>query len=123
MSHRQAYFSSPETTEASVSLGPAALAALGELYTGDDGLTVTELEGLGLIASRTVGGFTHFLVGPFDGLMGIELWDSPHWRAAGNETEEVRQLQPGPPDLKLLDRAPGGVHAKILEAAMAGERV
>src|ERR1700754_5066875 len=97
MSHRQAYFSSPRTSEASASLGPAAL---GELYTGDDGLTVTELEGLGQIAARTVGGFTHFLVGPFDGLLGIELWDSPHWRAAGTQIEEGRQLQPGPPSLR-----------------------
>src|SRR3954454_10344668 len=123
MSHRQAYFSSPESHEASVALGPAALAALGELYTGEDGLAVFELEGLGMVAARTVDGFTHFLVGPFDGLLGIELWDSPHWREQGSEIEEVRQLEPGPPDLSMLDGAPGGVHAALLEAALEGGRV
>src|SRR3954447_3441514 len=120
MSHRQAYFSSRAPDAASPTLGPTALAALGELYTGEDALKVDAVEGLGMVASRTVDGFTHTLVGPFDGLLGIELWDAPHWRAEGDEVEEVSRLQPAPPDISGL---PFDVMAAVLDAALGDEPV
>src|SRR3954463_891382 len=99
MSHRQGYFRSPAPGAASSTLGPAALAALGALYTGEDALKVDAVEGLGMVASRTVGGFAHVVVGPFDGLRGIELWDAPHWRSDGDDVEEVSRLEPAPPEI------------------------
>jgi hypothetical protein len=110
VSHRQAYFNSPEPRAASPSLGPAALAALGERYTGEDGLRVDDVEGLGMVAARTVGGCTHVIVGPFDGLLGIELWDAPHWHASGDDA-----LEAAPPELE-----PAGA---LLDAVLTGEPV
>ena len=61
-----------------------------------------------------------------DGLAapGIELWEAPHWRADGEHLEEIEALEPGPLDLRreldLLADAPPGVHAELLDAALAG---
>jgi hypothetical protein len=115
VSHRQAYFNSPEPRAASPSLGSAALGALGGLYTGEDGLRVDAVEGLGMVAARTVDGFAHMVVGPFDGLLGIERWGAPHWRAAGDEPEELTALESAPPELEPA----GG----LLDAVLTGDPV
>jgi hypothetical protein len=115
VSHRQAYFDSREPRAASPSLGPGALAALAELYTGEDGLRVDSVDALGMVATRTAAGFSHMLVGPFDGLLGIELWGADHWRAEGDEIEELPSLEPAPPE---LEPAPA-----LLEAVLGGDPV
>jgi hypothetical protein len=115
VSHPQAYFESLEPRAASPSLDAAALSALGALYTGEDGFRVDAVEGLGMVASRTTDGFTHMVVGPFDGLLGIELYNAPHWRDSGDELEELIALEPAPPGLE-----PAGA---LLDAVLSGESV
>src|SRR3954464_15709597 len=94
MSHPQAYLSDSEVIAASPALESAPLAAL----TGTDGLKVTAVEGVGMVAARTVGGFTHVVVLPHE-MRGIELWDAPHWRSGGDALEPLEPLEPGPLDL------------------------
>src|SRR4051794_35585529 len=124
MSHRQAFYSSGELTAASPSLGPAALAALAEAQAGGDGLKVIALEGLGMVAARSVDGFSHVVVGLPAEMLGIELWDAPHWREdAPAEPRDLPALEPGPLDLararSLLADAPPGVAAALLDAVLS----
>ena len=117
--HPQAYLSASEVIAASPSLDVATLHIPDA---GGDALLVVESNGHGLLAARTEGDFTH-VVGGLDA-PGIELWEAPHWRADGEHLEEIEELEPGPLDLRkrarpARRRAPG-VHAELLDAALAG---
>ena len=117
MSHPQAYFSSSEVLAAS-----PGLERLADALPRADTLRVSEVEGLGLVAARTVDGFTHAVAG-LDGLLGIQLWDAPHWRTDPGPVE-LPALEPGPLDLaralEVLADAPEGVATTLLDAALAG---
>jgi hypothetical protein len=112
-------------------------------------LKVSPVDGVGAVVSRTVyvgrefrgrdgtpdegrfgNYFTHIVVGnereAFDGLLGIELWDAPHWTATESTQPvltELGRLQPGPLDperaARLLATAPRGHLAAVLDAALA----
>ena len=118
-SHPQAYLSAFEVIAASPSLDVASLHIPDA---GGDALLVVESNGHGLLAARTEGDFTHVVGGL--AAPGIELWEAPHWRADGEHLEEIEALEPGPLDLRraldLLADAPPGVHAELLDAALAG---
>jgi len=112
-------------------------------------LKVSQVEGIGAVASRTVyvgrefrgrdgapdegrfgNYFSHIVVGapgpePFDGLLGIELWDAPHWRteeSASTELPELGELRPGGVDLAAtltaLAQAPTGMAEALLQGAL-----
>lgn len=112
-------------------------------------LKVSPVDGAGVVVSRTtyVGRefrgrdgkpdegrfgnyFSHIVVGagaePFDGLLGIELWDAPHWTDSESpepDLIELERLEPGPLDVdhvaSILSAAPRGVMAAVLDAALA----
>jgi hypothetical protein len=74
--------------------------------------------------------FSHIVVGgdddPFDGLLGIELWDAPHWTDVESPEPwlaELGPLEPGPLDAdrvaSILSSAPRRVLAAVLDAAVA----
>ncbi len=112
-------------------------------------LKVAPVDGLGTVVSRTtyVGRefrgrdgqpdegrfgnyFSHIVVGgadgdAFDGLLGIELWDSPHWtehESAQPTLPEIGPLQPGSLDvarvMSILSAIPHDVMAAVLDAAV-----
>jgi hypothetical protein len=113
-------------------------------------LKVTRVDGLGTVVSRTtyVGRefrgrdgqpdegrfgnyFSHIVVGgagddAFDGLLGIELWDAPHWTELESSQPvlpELGSLQPGSLDvdrvMSMLSGIPRGLMATVLDAAVA----
>ncbi len=112
-------------------------------------LKVAPVDGAGTVVSRTIyvgrefrgqngrpdegrfgNYFSHIVVGrgdrePFDGLLGIELWDAPHW--TGSESPEpvladLGPLQPGPLDAErvadVLAAVPPGLLGAVLDAAI-----
>jgi hypothetical protein len=112
-------------------------------------LRVAPVDGAGAVVSRTVyvgrefrgrdgapdegrfgNYFSHIVVGnpgddPFDGLLGIELWDAGHWSDVESSTPELAELgrlQPGPLDFdrvaSLLEGVPRELMAAALDAAM-----
>ena len=112
-------------------------------------LKVAPVDGVGAVVSRTtyVGRefrgrdgapdegrfgnyFSHIVVGngadPFDGLLGIELWDAPHWTDSESpepDLVELGHLTPGPLDVErvaaMLSTAPRDVMAAVLDATVA----
>lgn len=112
-------------------------------------LKVAPVDGAGTVVSRTIyvgrefrgengrpdegrfgNYFSHIVIGgdhePFDGLLGIELWDAPHW--TGSESPEpvladLGRLQPGPLDVErvadMLVAVPRGLLGAVLDAAIA----
>lgn len=112
-------------------------------------LKVLAVDGLGTVVSRTryVGRefrgrngepdegrfgnyFSHIVLGsgadPFDGLLGIELWEADHWTERESDTQalpELGRLAPGPLVAErvagILATAPGDVRAAVLDAAVA----
>ena len=112
-------------------------------------LKVAPVDGVGAVVSRTIyvgrefrgrdgapdegrfgNYFSHIVVGngdgePFEGLLGIELWDAPHWtdfESAEPGLPELDRLQPGPLDVErvagILSAVPRGVTAAVLDAAV-----
>ena len=117
----------------------------GELPAFPVALKVSQVEGIGAVASRTVyvgrefrgrdgapdegrfgNYFSHIVVGapgaePFDGLFGIELWDAPHWRteeSASPELPELPELRPGGVDLAATLTALAHAPAGMAEALL-----
>jgi hypothetical protein len=111
--HPQAYFDSTEVLAASDALDPAALLPA---LPGHDGLRVSAIEGLGLVAARRVGDFTHVVTGV---RAGADLFDAPFWRVEPGPLE-LEALETRPADLGFLAEAPTGVATRLLDAALAG---
>ncbi len=82
----------------------------------DDGLRVSEVEGLGLVAARRVGDFTHVVAG-------VDAGIEPSTRSSGGRSRaDSRPRRPPAPgvDLGFLADAPPGVATRLLDAALAG---
>ena len=109
-SHPQAYFDSEQVLASSPELDPGRL--LDALPRGA-GLRVSTVEGLGVVAARRVGDFTHVVAG-LDGVAGVEL---SGWQTDDGDFEDMRT---GPVDLGFLADAPPGVATRLLDAALAG---
>ena len=109
-SHPQAYFDSEQVLASSPELDPGRL--LDALPRGA-GLRVSTVEGLGLVAARRVGDFTHVVAG-LDGVVPVEL---SGWQTDDGDFEDMRT---GPVDLGFLADAPPGVATRLLDAALAG---
>ena len=107
-SHPQAYFDSEQVLASSPELDPGRL--LDALPRGA-GLRVSTVEGLGLVAARRVGDFTHVVAG-LDGVVPVEL---SGWQTDDGDFEDMRT---GPVDLELpaycawyaSARRPGSTH-------------
>ena len=112
-------------------------------------LKVAPVDGVGAVVSRTryVGRefrgrdgqpdegrfgnyFSHIVVGnggeTFDGLLGIELWDAPHWTDRESDQPsigEIDRLVPGPLDVARVARSLASisrdVRAAVLDAAVS----
>ena len=108
--HPQAYFDSDQVLASSPELDSGRL--LDALPRGD-GLRVSAVEGLGLVAARRVGDFTHVVTG-LDGVFPVEL---SGWQRDDGDFEDMRTA---PVDLGFLADAPPGVATRLLDAALAG---
>ena len=109
-SHPQAYFDSEQVLASSPELDPGRL--LDALPRGA-GLRVSTIEGLGLVAARRVGDFTHVVAG-LDDVVPVEL---SGWQTDDGDFEDMRTR---PVDLGFLADAPPGVATRLLDAALAG---
>jgi len=106
----QAYFDSDVVLASSPGLDPEPLRAA--LPRGE-GMRVSAIEGVGLVAARRIEDFTHVaVVGA--GELAIELTG---WQ---ENPGEFAELESRPVDLAFLADAPRGVAARLLDAALTG---
>ncbi|MDA0170689.1 hypothetical protein OJ998_16425 [Solirubrobacter taibaiensis] len=108
--HPQAYFDSDQVLASSPDLDSGMLL---EALPRGDGLRASAVDGLGMVAARRVGDFTHVVAG-LDGVFPIEL---SGWQQDDGDFDEV---QTRPIDLGFLADAPPGVATRLLDAALAG---
>ena len=108
--HPQAHFDSDETLECSPELDPGALRAA--LPRGE-GLRVSRIEGVGLVAARRIEDFTHVVAG-LDGTYPVDLvgWHENPGESGELDTRAV--------DLGFLAYTPRGAATRLLDAALAG---
>ena len=101
--HPQAYLSASEVIAASPSLDAASLSLPDP---GGDALLVVEVDGVGRVAARRTGDFTHVIAGEKVSSM---LWDAPFWRADGDQLEELSEI-PAPDLARALEALADAVH-------------
>ncbi|MDA0181035.1 hypothetical protein OJ997_12070 [Solirubrobacter phytolaccae] len=111
--HPQAYFHLTEVLASHDTLDPVALLAV---LPGHDGLRVSAVEGVGLVAARRVDDFTHVVAGVPSG---AGLHGASFWRVEPGPLE-LDALEARPVDLGFLADAPAGVATRLLDAALAG---
>lgn len=111
--HPQAYFEFDQVLASHDALDPHALVAV---LPARDGLRVSRVDGLGLVAARRRDDFTHVVAGVS---AAVELWDADFW-AAQPEDLELDELEATPIDLDFVADAPPGVATRLLDAALAG---
>lgn len=110
-SHPQAYFDVDQVLASSPELDPGALLVA---LPAHDGLRVSHVAGVGIVAAQRRGDFTHVVAG-LDGTHAIDLapWDD-------EPADEFGDLEARPVDLAFLADAPPGVATRLLDAALAG---
>lgn len=111
--HPQAYFEFDQVLASHDALDPHALVAV---LPARDGLRVSRVDGLGLVAARRRDDFTHVVAGVS---AAVELWGADFW-ATQPEDLELDELDATPIDLDFVADAPPGVATRLLDAALAG---